>query len=120
MHPTRAIICGAPFAAIFHHDGRFVRAAGVFAFGRRCRQGFEILHLEWTDDIHRRARPDHPRWAWALAAGMDTLLVHVPGSRSLSAAGELAEITWAAGAHVRLGGEPRSAPPSAPVTAWGC
>lgn len=101
MPPTQASICGVPFLALFHHDGRFVRAPGLFAFARRSGRGFDILHLEWTEDIHRRAGPNHPRWAWALAAGMDTLLVHTSGHRWL--AGDPGEITWTAGARVELG-----------------
>jgi hypothetical protein len=105
MRASRAAICGVPFLALFHHDGRFIRAPGLFAFARGRGERFEILHLERAAEICRRARPDHPRWTWALAAGMDTLLVHILGARPATGeAGELGEVTWAPGAEIRLGG----------------
>lgn len=73
-------IGGVPFTALGHHDGRFVRTAGLFAFARREPSGaYQVLHLEMTDAINRSAASDHPRWAWALRQGMDSLLVHLFG-----------------------------------------
>lgn len=74
-------LSGVPFAPLYHHDGRFIRAAGLFAFARRNRLGggFLVLQLELTEAINRAAGPGHPRWAWALGEGLDTLLVHVAG-----------------------------------------
>lgn len=73
-------IGGVPFVAMSHHDGRFLRTAGLFAFARRPIVGaYTVLHLEMTAAINQAAAPHHPRWAWALAAGMDTLLVHMFG-----------------------------------------
>lgn len=76
-------IAGVPFTALSHHDGRFVRTAGLFALARsRPAGGFTVLHLEMAAEINRAAAPHHPRWGWALGAGMDTLLVHMFGRPS--------------------------------------
>jgi hypothetical protein len=49
-------IDGVPFAALYHHDGRFIRAPGLFAFARRDPDGgYTVLHLELADAINRRA-----------------------------------------------------------------
>jgi len=76
------LIHGVPFMALHHHDGRFVRAPGLFAFARRRPCGeYEVLHLELAEAINRVAGPGHDRWLFALAARMDTLLVHLFGVR---------------------------------------
>jgi hypothetical protein len=71
-------IGGVPFLALGHHDGRFLRTAGLFACARR-QPGprYLVLHLEIAEAINRRADCSHPRWGWALRLGMDTLLVHL-------------------------------------------
>jgi hypothetical protein len=97
-------IGGVPFLALGHHDGRFVRASGLFAFARRTfSDGYEVLHLELSADINRDASPGHPRWGWALAAGMDTLLVHLfgkPAELPADATPDLETVTWHAEAQV--------------------
>ena len=76
-------IGGAPFVALGHRDGRFMRAAGLFALARRRFMGGPcILHLELTEAINRSACAAHPRWGWALSEGMDCLLVHIAGGRA--------------------------------------
>lgn len=71
-----------PFVALFHHDGRFMRGAGIFAFARYEADGaLTILHLEPSDAINRAAIPSHPRWAWAMEQGMNRLLVHLNAAR---------------------------------------
>jgi len=81
-------LAGVPFLVLGPHDGRFVHAAGVFAFARRDGDGSrEILHLELAEDVSRVARPTHPTWPAAMAAGMNELLVHLAGREAR--AGEL-------------------------------
>jgi hypothetical protein len=73
-------IDGVPFLAVSHHDGRFIHAAGLFAFARRDADGgYTILHFELSGAIDRGAGPDHPRWTWSLSEGLNTLLVHLAG-----------------------------------------
>jgi hypothetical protein len=100
MTARRPTISGVPFLELFHHDGRFIRAPGLFAFARRLGPGrYEILHFELAEAINRTATPGHPRWVWALQARMDTLLVHVFAARhSLSTDG--VEACWHAEAQV--------------------
>jgi len=82
MQDSDVIIDGVAFMSLYHHDGRFVRGDGLFAFARRDPDGGRtILHYELARDIHRVARPDHPRWAYAVSAGMNELLVHLAGSQ---------------------------------------
>jgi hypothetical protein len=82
MRDETIIIDGVAFMSLYHHDGRFVRGDGLFAFARRDADGGRtILHFELAQDIHRVARPDHPRWCYAVSAGMNELLVHLAGSQ---------------------------------------
>jgi hypothetical protein len=96
-------LSGVPFLPLHHHDGRFIRAAGLFAFARRdmLGGGHVVLHLELAEAINRAAGPGHPRWAWALGEGMNTLLVHVAGWRADPASGP--GMTWHPQAQVILG-----------------
>lgn len=99
-------IGGVPFMALGHHDGRFVRTAGLFAFARRNHSGgYEVLHLGLSAAINREAGPGHPRWAWAMRAGMDSLLVHLFGKPAEIPAGapaDLETVTWHPDAEVAL------------------
>lgn len=82
MRDDTIIIDGVAFMSLYHHDGRFVRGDGLFAFARRDPDGGRtILHFELAQDIHRVAGPDHPRWAYAVSQGMNELLVHLAGSQ---------------------------------------
>lgn len=66
------------FVSLYHHDGRFVRREGAFAFCRRDADGGRtVLHLESAADISRVATPGHAHWDWAVANGMNELLVSV-------------------------------------------
>lgn len=77
---SQAFIAGVPFMALGHHDGRFVRTGGLFAFARRLQShGYLVLHFEMTAAINQVADHSHPRWAWCMGQGMDTLLVHMAG-----------------------------------------
>ena len=94
MAADQILICGVPFMSLFHHDGRFIRAPGLFAFGRRLASGRHlVLHLELADAIHQRAGHFHPRWSWALSQRMDELLVHLAGGRAEIAPGAQ-EAAW--------------------------
>lgn len=92
------IIRGVPFLALGHHDGRFVRTAGLFAFARRLPSGgYQVLHLGLSAAINREAGPGHARWGWALGAGMDSLLVHLfgkPAEVATDARADLETVTW--------------------------
>ena len=96
-------LSGVPFTPLYHRDGRFIRAAGLFAFARHDTPGggHVVLHLELAEAINRVAGPGHPRWAWALGEGLDTLLVHVAGWRAAPATGP--EMRWHPQAQVLIG-----------------
>lgn len=69
-------IDGAPFFAVAHHDGRFLRTSGLAALARRDPDGgYTVLHLQHCEAINREMGPGHARWGWALGQGLDTLLV---------------------------------------------
>lgn len=91
-------IAGVPFTAVSHHDGRFARTAGLFAFARRqVSGGYTVLHLEMAASINLAAAPHHPRWAWALSQRMDTLLVHMfgrPASLPADVTPDLETVDW--------------------------
>jgi hypothetical protein len=75
-------IDGVAFMSLFHHDGRFVRGGGLFAFARRDPDGGRtILHFELAQDISRAAGVGHPRWGYAIDQGMNEVLVHLAGSQ---------------------------------------
>ena len=69
------LIAKVPFVPLHHHDGRMVRGGGVFVFARRTGDARVILHMELASAINLRAGPGHPRWEWALANGLNELLV---------------------------------------------
>jgi hypothetical protein len=99
-------IAGVAFKALFHHDGRFVRSAGLFAFAKRQGRSHLILHLELTDAINRWAGPAHTRWSWALREGMNELLA-CPASSPASVEGtsRTEPVVWHPEAEVWLQGE---------------
>lgn len=115
------IISGVPFTALGHHDGRFVRTAGLFALARREPSGaYLILHLELTAAINRSAASDHPRWAWALRQGMDSLLVHLFGKAAAlpaNATGETENVLWHPHALISLGLQDAAEAPALPSRA---
>ncbi|WP_049758177.1 hypothetical protein [Phenylobacterium zucineum] len=75
-----------------------MRTAGLFAFARRPPSGaYEVLHLGLSAAINREADAGHPRWEWAMRAGMDSLLVHLFGKPAEIPAGapaDLETVTW--------------------------
>lgn len=76
------VIDGVGFMSLHHHDGRFVRGSGLFAFARRDPDGGRtIFCLELAKDISREAVSDHRAWAHAIARGMNEVLVHLAGSQ---------------------------------------
>ena len=100
------LIGGVPILALSHRDGRFMRLAGLFAFAKREASGIhQVLHSETTEAIDRDAGPNHPRWAWALGAGMNTLLVHCfgqPAPLPEQAPLDWETVTWQPDAQVRF------------------
>jgi len=112
MTTKRTKIASVPFLALYHHDGRFLRLPGLFAFARWKAGGrYEVLHLELADDIARAAGPGHPRWGWALQARMDTLLVHLLGAAHvLPEPARSAEADWHPDARVVLGADEDALP----------
>lgn len=95
---AQVFIGGVPFMALDHHDGRFVRTAGLFAFARwPPSDEVLVLHFEMTAAINRVADHSHPRWGWCLGQGMDTLLVHMAGQPArlpADASPELETVLW--------------------------
>ena len=82
MREHDVMIDGVAFMSLFHHDGRFARGGGLFAFARRDLDGGRtLLHFELAQDISTAAGPDHRRWGWAISQGMNELLVHLAGSQ---------------------------------------
>jgi len=82
------VIDGVGFMSLHHHDGRFVRGGGLFAFARRDPDGGRtIFCLELAKDISREAGPGHRAWGHAVTSGMNEVLVHMAGSQQ--APGEL-------------------------------
>jgi hypothetical protein len=93
--PLAVFIASVPFLALDHHDGRRVRAGGLFVFARREGRQRTVLHMELAEAINRRAGPSHPRWAWALAHGFNELLISLASaSSSLEEAGGEPEVIW--------------------------
>jgi hypothetical protein len=80
--PDTVFIAGVPFLALDHHDGRLIRAGGLFVLVRRQGSRRLVLHMELAEAINRRAGPSHPRWAWALAQGLNELLVSLASTAS--------------------------------------
>lgn len=95
---AQVFIGGVPFMVLDHHDGRFVRTDGLFAFARRTPSAeVLVLHFEMTAAINRVADHSHPRWGWCLGEGMDTLLVHMAGQRArlpADASPDLETVLW--------------------------
>jgi hypothetical protein len=76
------VIGGVQFMSLYHHDGRFVRGGGLFAFARRDPDGGRtIFCLDLAQDISRQADCGHAAWAHAVSNGMNELLVHLAGSQ---------------------------------------
>lgn len=88
--------CDVSFVSLYHHDGRFVRREGAFAFCRRDADGGRtVLHLESATDISRVATPGHPYWDWAVANGMNELLVSVKDGQPADKAIALSDLRFA-------------------------
>ena len=76
------VIDGVGFMSLHHHDGRFVRGSGLFAFARRdADSGRTLFCLELAKDISREAVSGHRAWAHAVSRGMNEVLVHMAGSQ---------------------------------------
>jgi len=70
-----ATIVGVPFLPLHQHDGRMIRGGGLFVIGRRTGSTRLILHTELAEPINQRAGPGHSRRDWAIAQGLNELLV---------------------------------------------
>jgi len=76
------VIDGVGFMSLHHHDGRFVRGSGLFAFARRDPDGGRtVFCLELAKDISREAVCGHRAWGHAVSRGMNEVLVHMAGSQ---------------------------------------
>lgn len=76
------VINGVGFMRLNHHDGRFVRGEGLYAFARQDADGGHTLFcLEMARDISRVADVSHDAWGHAVARGMNELLVHLAGTQ---------------------------------------
>lgn len=74
------VIDGVAYMSLHHHDGRFLRYGGRYAFARRDADGGHTLFcLEPAKDISREAVPGHRAWAYAVSRGMNEILVQRPG-----------------------------------------
>jgi hypothetical protein len=67
---------GVPFLSLGLHDGRMLRAPGLYGFVRRG-PGDErvLLFVDQAEIIASAAGPSHPCWDQALALGMNELHV---------------------------------------------
>ena len=63
---------GVPFLPVFHHDGRFFRGPGLYAFVRRCGEERLLLYVGQADNI-ASAMAGHRLWADALKLGFNEL-----------------------------------------------
>jgi hypothetical protein len=72
------LVGGERTMSLYHHDGKFVRGRGVFAFSRQDLDGHRtIFWLEAGADISPAALPGHPAWAFAISRGMNEVLVRL-------------------------------------------
>lgn len=79
MTRDEASWAGLEFQAVGHHDARFFRAPGLFAFVRDdAQRGRLMLFAGQADSLATSAGPGHPRWAEALRLGMNELHVRFP------------------------------------------
>ena len=59
---------GVAFTPLHHHDARFFRAPGLYAFVRRCPQhGPLMLFAGQAENLAQEATPSHPVWPEALS-----------------------------------------------------
>ncbi len=73
---------GYSFIPLGHHDGHFIRGAGVFAFVKRQADEQRImLFVDEADYIAGVAGPGHPAWLDALKLGMNELHVFLKPSQ---------------------------------------
>jgi hypothetical protein len=67
---------GVAMLPLGHHDGRFIRSPGLYAFVRREPDWSRtLLWVGHADDIAAAAGPGHPQWTPALLMGMNELHV---------------------------------------------
>ncbi len=65
---------GYNFIPLGHHDGRFIRQPGVFAFVRRGPdERRTLLFIDHADYVAAWAGPGHPAWLESLGHGMNEL-----------------------------------------------
>ena len=67
---------GVRFLSVFHHDGRFFRCPGLFAFARRNGEDRILLFVDQSDNI-ALATIGHPLWGDALRLGFNELHVNI-------------------------------------------
>ena len=70
---------GVAFTPLHHHDARFFRAPGLYAFVRRCPQhGPLMLFAGQAENLAQEATPSHPVWPEALRLRMEELHICQP------------------------------------------
>lgn len=69
---------GVRFTPLHHHDGRFFRGPGLFAFVRRYGPSERVLlYVDHADCLAASAGPGHCHWAEALRLGLNELHVNI-------------------------------------------
>ena len=63
---------GIPFLPVFHHDARFFRQPGLYAFVRRCGEDRTLLFVGHGENL-ASAVTGHPLWGEALKLGFNEL-----------------------------------------------
>jgi len=75
---------GYSFVPLGHHDGRFLRQPGVFAFvRRRPDESRNLLFVDQADYIAGWAGPGHPYWTEALGQGLNELHVFLKARKRI-------------------------------------
>ena len=110
---SSVLIAGVPFLPLFHRDGSMLRCGGLFVFARREGPRRTILHMELAEEINRRAVPGHQRWEWAIAQGLNELLVSLALSvATVEGEPDDPEVSWHAEAEFWPADEPENWPAS--------
>ena len=72
MSNDQVVWAGVPFLPVFHHDGRFFRCPGLFAFVHSAASDRTLLFVGESDNIASEVE-SHPCWGEALKLGFNEL-----------------------------------------------